>query len=468
MSNGIYKYTPQVQLKILACLWRDKFAYTLYKQTVQPQFFTKSEHIDICRIIFDYYDEYNVPPTKDALIEEVTHMCLSSPKKKELLIDYVEAINFMSEIPLDDIDYIKGKIIAFGKRQALVNAVIESADILEKKPDTEYSKIEGLVKDAMRVGEEVEDLGTNFFENIYERFQQYAKGDDVIERIPTSMEKLDDCLKGGIGRTEMCVVIAPPGRGKTTMLTNIASSALENGYKVLHVSLENNENQVIRNYDSRILRRSFHYLQDNSLACINASEYTKKLYHNNLQTKKFPTKSLTVAQLRAYMDKLSVVYDFKPDLLVVDYGMIMKPVHNYNDKRNGIEEIYEELRAVADDYNCALITAAQGNRGSLSKKIVTTADLAECFAIANTADICLALCQTAQEKEQQIMRGFLAKNRDSADGIIFKGTIDYETKVITFTETVDIDEQEEEPKKTTKGKKKKSEYDEDDGDWDNG
>lgn len=446
---GVYKFTSQVQLKILTLLWRDEQSYNVYRETIKPKYFSQSIHIDLCRIIFDYHEKYGKSPTLDVLVEEVTQMCEKTKNKKKLEDDYLECVLQMSDIEMDDIEYIKDKILSFGKRQALVDAVLESAEILEKKPDTEYPQIEGLVKDALLVGEDVNDLGVDIYENIEERFISYMNDDDVIERIPTGMEMLDSCLGGGVGRTEMCVVIAPPGKGKTTMLISMGAAALEEGYNVLHISLENNEKQITRNYDLRLLKKNMDYVRDNLDKSIAAMFNIKKYRKGRLKIKKYPTKGATVNTIRGLLDQLKVVEKFVPDVVIVDYGMIVKPAREYAEKRSGIEGIYEDLRALADEYNCALYTAAQGNRASLSKKIVTTQDIAECFAIANIADIAIALCQTAKEKLQGIMRGFLAKNRDNADGIILKGQILYEIKKIEFSEVVeqsadDSEEDEEE------------------------
>lgn len=439
-ESGVYKYTTQVQLKILTLLWRDEQSYNLYRETIKPKYFSKSIHIDLCRIIFDYHEKYGVSPTLDVLVEETTQMCEKTKSKQKLEDDYLETVAQMSEMELHDIEYIKDKILSFGKRQALVDAVLESAEILEKQPDTQYNQIEKLVKDAMLVGEDVNDLGLDVYENIEERFQSYTEDEDVIERIPTGMVELDKCLGGGVGRGELCVVIAPPGKGKTTTLISMAAQAVEEGYNVLHVSLENNEKQILRNYDLRLLKKNLDYIRDNVDKSIAAMFNIKKFKRGKLKIKKYPTKSATITTIRCLLDQLKVVEDFVPDVLVVDYGMILKPERNYQDKRSGIEEIYENLRALGDEYNCAIYTAAQGNRGSLSKKIVTTADLAECFSIANTADICFALCQTMKEKSQGIMRGFLAKNRDNPDGMVLKGKILYDIKKVEFDEVVEQDE----------------------------
>lgn len=204
------------------------------------------------------------------------------------------------------------------------------------------------------------------------------------------------------------------------------------------------------------------YVKDNINKSITAMFNIQRYRRGQLRIKKYPTKSVTTQTIRMFLDKLKMVKGFVPDVLIVDYGAILKPMSNYNDKRMGIESVYEELRAIADDYNLALWTAAQGNRGALSKKIVSMVDLAECFAIANISDVLACLCQTAKEKVKGDLRLFLPKIRDNPDNIILKGKILYEIKKIEMydvVENTDDDDEEEESddwesdKKPNKNKK---------------
>ena len=56
---GVYKFTARIQIKILAVLWRDQFSFNLYRDVVKPKYFSNAIHVDMCRIIFDYYNQYN-------------------------------------------------------------------------------------------------------------------------------------------------------------------------------------------------------------------------------------------------------------------------------------------------------------------------------------------------------------------------------------------------------------------------
>lgn len=687
---GVYKFTEPIQLKILAALWLNNESYTLYQDVIQPRYFSNEMYIDICRIIFDYRNKYKSAPTLESLVEEVVSFCENSRKKQKVLDEYLAVLERMAKVDTADIEYIEDKIIGFGKRQALVDAIYESANILDKSPETKYGDIEKLVKEALLVGENTTDLGVDIFENIEERFLSYVTEEDVIERISTGIEKLDAVLGGGLGRTELGVIVAAPGRGKalapttpvltpkgykpikdihvgdkvisaqgnyttvtgvyphqskklykvrfvgtnfvwccdehlwfarkcddfeykvwefkdmipflerglyfevprltqpvkyvnddpseflpidpyvlgayfsgtlvdkayiemvdlknpripkeylyasissrkrflqgllsnfkssvgnirsysspliddikflaettgmycspvyqkdgkysvfidqnfpayyamvsceyigktnavciavddpshcyvikdgiithnTTTLISMGAAAVENGYNVLHLSLENNEKQIARNYDVRLLKKNREYIENNIDRAIVAMKNIKAYKKGSLRIKKYPTKSITVQTVRALLDKYKSIQNFVPDVIILDYGALLKSSNPTLDKRNAIESIFEEIRALADDYNVAIWSAAQGNRGALSKKIVSMGDLAECFAISNIVDVMACLCQTMKEKVKGDLRMFLPKIRDNADTMILSGKIHYDIKKIELNEVV--------------------------------
>lgn len=438
-ETGAFNFTNAVQRKILALLWQDTQSYTLYRECIKPQYFTQAIEMDLCRLIYDYRDRYHTAPTEEALTEEVTQLIAKSKTKQKMESRYYAAVEEIASMELYDYEYIKDKVVDFGKKQALTEAVMEAAEIIQRGRVDDFSKVTKLIEDAQMVGEDTSDLGVDYWDGYEERLESYSDEEDVIERFPTGMGELDRVLKGGLGRTEMGVVLAPPGRGKTTTLINFGAKALKSGYNVAHISLENNDKQITRNYDLRMLGKNLEYIRDNTEQCAQALGYSRRYGGGHLFIKKFPTKKASVDTIRMYLNKLILVHNVQLDVVIVDYGALLKPLTNWNDKRNVIESNYEDLRTLADEFEVALWTGAQGNRGSLSKKVVTMEDLAEAFAIANTADVMVALCQTEREKAENIIRAFITKNRDGVGSLLLKGTIDYETKVITLDEDITIE-----------------------------
>lgn len=432
MSDN-YVFTEKIQENILALLIRDKDTYEIYKECVKPRYFEKEVHNDIYRIATDYYKKYNKPLDLTILTNEVQELINGSKIKEKLADDYIKSIASIYKYDMSSADYLKDKITEFGRKQALSEAILESADILQK--GGKYEKIEKLIKDALLVGQ-VNDLGVNYFENVEERINGYAEAKDVIERITTGQPVLDGILNGGLGRSEMGIIIAPPGRGKTSLLQNFGAAAVEAGYNVVHIFFENNKEQIVRNYDLRFVKKNFNYVKENVSRVIAALLNRKKYSKGKLFIQKYPVKSATANTIKSYIKQLQNVEGITPDLIIVDYGSLLRSIAGYKEKRDEFEAIYIDIRSIADEFNCALWTGAQCNRTSLSKKVITMADLAECFAIANAADVMVALCQSVKEQKLQIMRYFLAKCRDQKDHITLQGKDYRDSKVMTVDKLV--------------------------------
>lgn len=80
-----------------------------------------------------------------------------------------------------------------------------------------------------------------------------------------------------------------------------------------------------------------------------------------LLVKEYPTKTANTNVIRSHLDKLKQ-NNFKVDLIIVDYGDLLKPMTTRKEKREELETIYEDLRAIAKETNCPVFTASQTNR----------------------------------------------------------------------------------------------------------
>lgn len=432
----IYDFTPKVQEKILALLCRDSSAYQIYNTCVKPKYFENGIHIDLSREIFHYWNEYSCPPTQEVLEELVSSKICITKLKRAIIKEYLDCVKNLYSVDMRDVEFLRDKVIEFGRRQAMTEAIMNSAEIITSSTSDQYKEIEENIKKALLVGEDLSNLGTFITRNVEERFEMYKSGSEVIERIPSSMELLNTVLKGGLGRKEMGVVIAPPGRGKTTFLINMGAGAVREGYKVFHYTLENDEKVITRNYDNRLVQRNMMYLKEKTSKAVKVINAIRDVIKGELVIKTLITKKSTVDTIRSHINQVKKIEGISPDLIVVDYGAILGSNKRFTDKRNIISDIYEELRGLAVEFDCALWTAVQTNRGGLSKKVVSMADIAEAFEVAATADVLLALCQTVKEKKANQMRYFLSKVRDSKDSQIFKGKVDHETKTMTMDKEV--------------------------------
>lgn len=445
--SDIYEFSEDFQLKILSLIARDKGTFISYESVTKPQYFRKAIHVDLCRMIHEHYDKEmsrsrlrGTPvnaPTIEVLWEEIRKLTSTNKAKEQIKTQYEDTVVDMFQLELNDAEYIKENMIQFGKQAALQRAILESVDDIEKG-DTDYAKIEERISNAVQVGEGIDDLGTDYFENAEERTEQYSKGTDGVRRIRTGMVGLDKVMHGGLGDGELGVIIAPPNRGKSYTLINLGAGALLEGYNVVHYTLEMPEQQVTKRYDQRLLSKDFDYMSQNSNKVLTALKNMQKINKGNLIVKRFQARTCTINTIRAHLTRLAIQKNFRPDLIVIDYGDLVQPTRHYSDKRFELESVYLDMRDLGIEYGCPVWTASQANRDSMNKKIVTMADLAEAFNKANIADFMLALCQTVEEKEDNVMRFYVAKQRDGMASITLDGDIDYPTSTIKIYENDDF------------------------------
>jgi len=130
---------------------------------------------------------------------------------------------------------------------------------------------------------------------------------------------------------------------------------------------------------------------------------------------------------------------FRPDLLILDYADIMKAERRMGETRHEAAGIYEDLRAIAGEFNLACWTGSQATRGALEKDTITIGDFAESFEKAAIVDTALAFCQTEEERmsNPQECRFFIAACRNHEDERTVHATIRRDCCRIKTTSLVD-------------------------------
>jgi hypothetical protein len=128
--------------------------------------------------------------------------------------------------------------------------------------------------------------------------------------------------------------------------------------------------------------------------------------------REFPTGSLSVKQLEAFLDMLEHRERFIPDLLVIDYADLMTLPNLDGDLRVKHGELHKQIRGIAGSRNIAVVSAVQANREGLKVSTVTEANIAEDYSKVGTVDTLITGSQTQSEKDLGLMRLFVAKGRD--------------------------------------------------------
>ena len=128
--------------------------------------------------------------------------------------------------------------------------------------------------------------------------------------------------------------------------------------------------------------------------------------------KSYPKFSATVQDIINDLDFLAYSEGFYPDVLIVDYADILKPIDSRSENRFALDEIWKNLGRIATERNIFVATASQTNRTGSQQKNIDGSVIAEAFSKAAHVDSFCALVSTPIEKTNGLLRVSNIYNRD--------------------------------------------------------
>lgn len=406
-----FKFDVPYQRKVIQLLFQDYDFLRTSCRLIQPDNFESDTLVWFFRAIRDYFLDYEKRPTKSVLVNEVKKALAKGDLEKSDIKE-VKALLAILKNRIKDKDYLVDEVFTFVRHQKLKQAIIESIPLLKQD---EFDEIEGLIGEAFKISKQRMGVGVQYFRDYQERTVRQLK--DVIP-IPTGIAQLDRFIRrGGLCPKELGLWMAAPSVGKSQALVHCGKMALARRKRVVHYTLEMSADMIAERYD--MSWSGVRLIDDNA----DLGKMFKRLgklgksFGNSLIIKEFPTGQASVEDLKEHLAVLEDDLDFVPHMLVVDYGDIMAPSRQYKEKRFEVGSVFEDLRALAVQRNIPVWSGKQANREALSKAVVTMKEISESFEPCKIADLIIALCQTAAEKEDDEMRLFFAKNRNQKSGI---------------------------------------------------
>ena len=353
--------------------------------------------------ILRYRTKYAKHPSAEALITILrTELDGEEEVVQEQVRDYFTRIHSRE---ISEVDYIKDTSLEFCRKQKLKEAMIESVNLLQS---CSFDEISTVINDALKLGAE-NNFGYDYIADFEERFKPKFR-----KPVTTGWNEIDKICNGGLGKNELGVVIAPTGAGKSMVLVHLGAQAVQDGKTVIHYTLELQDTVVASRYDSCIT----------SYPLSELSNFKDEVYEQiknvdgKLIVKEYPTKSATTNTVKTHLSKL-LKRGIKPDMILVDYADLLKPITVRKEKRNELESIYEELRAISQEFQCPIWTASQTNRSGLNAEVITMEQISEAFNKCFVADLIFTISRTIADKQKNQGKMFIAKNRNGPDGMIY-------------------------------------------------
>ena len=290
------------------------------------------------------------------------------------------------------VEYAKLVRDKFNLRQLIEASrdIIETASSGTVEPDKLIDAAEQKIFD-IRQGKTVDGLERidRVIYQTFDRLEKLSKEDENFKAISTGISDLDRVITG-LNRSDLILLAARPGMGKTSFALNIARSvAVQSKKKVAFFSLEMTKEQLA----SRLLSvealvggvklRTGKLNDEEWQRIISASDVLGKteIYLDE-------TSGITVPEMKAKLRRLRGV-----DLVIIDYLQLMSSAKATNNRVQEISEITRNLKIMAKDINVPVICLSQLSRASEQRPDhkPMLSDLRDSGSIEQDADIVLFL-----------------------------------------------------------------------------
>lgn len=391
---------------------------------VQPEYFQNKAIASIFAIVRDFVDRRNKLPT---VTEIKSH--LVSDEQKESFKQLVHSFNDIDK-NLDN-EELYDNTEQFLKEKAVYHTMLNVAsDVSTGEVDT--SEILDKFEKSCNINL-VTDLGLNLYDNV----QLLIDDINSVERhIPSNWEWLDNCLGGGFleAGKSLYVFAGETNIGKSIFLGNIAHNIAKQGKNVLLVTLEMSELLYARRICTNVTKIPMKEMKQNCPTIREAIKDEK----GKIFIKEFPPATITPNQLKAFINKFQD-NGIKLDAIVLDYLNLMHCTTG-NNSYERIKHATEQVRAMSYSFNCPIISATQLNRSGFDQDNPELATISESIGLAATADVIVSIYQNEEDRELNIIRLGMMKNRYGPRGNTQAMRIDYSTLTIDQADDVEFEE----------------------------
>ena len=305
-----------------------------------------------------------------------------------------------------------------GELTALVQEGTDSGqDVLEAAEQRIYAIRQG------RAAKGLTPISSVLIE-VYDRLSELAASDSAIPGLSTGLKDLDRAISG-LNKSDLVLLAARPGMGKTSMALNILLDAgKKSGKTVAFFSLEMSKEQLAMR------------LISGECFVDNKKLVTGKLTEQDWENVAMAADSLNRANILIDDDSSVTVADINAKcrrvdnlgLVVIDYLQLMQSAGGKtrasDNRQQVVSDISRSLKIMAKELNVPVLCLSQLSRANESRtdKRPMLSDLRESGAIEQDADIVLFLYRDGyynkDSENPNLAECIIAKNRHGETGTV--------------------------------------------------
>ncbi|MBI3939994.1 MAG: replicative DNA helicase [Acidobacteria bacterium] len=327
------------------------------------------------------------------------------------------------------------------KDKSVLRRLIYSAnEIILKSFSTEEDALDILEEAEKSIFEISEDnIQTGFVEinellkHSIANIEQRAGRQELVTGVETGFYELDP-LTAGFQKSELVIVAARPGLGKTAFCLNVAAhAALRNGLVVGIFSLEMAGTQLVHRLLCSEARQDASRARNGTLGregirkIVEAAERLSeaKIYIDD-------TAGISIVEMRSKARRLKA--DAGLDLAIVDYLQLMSGRARYENRQQEISAISRSLKGLAKELNIPVVAISQLSRAPEQRRgdhQPQLSDLRESGSIEQDADLVLFLYKPPAPADEptgfgddRLIELIIGKQRNGPTGrmkLVFQG-----------------------------------------------
>lgn len=425
-------HSVEAEQAVLGCMLLDSDVIPTVTELIRSSDFYREDHREICEAITDIVEQAG--PVDIITVSE--QLQRRGTLEKAGGMDYLASITSAVPTTANARHYAK---IVEGKSllRKLIKAAQEIAGMSYEAADEAEFVLDRAEKSIFDI---IERRSTQGFAHIKDvlleafiRLEELYNSKSPITGVPTGFTDLD-MKTAGLQNSDLVLIAARPGMGKTALALNIAQyAAVQKHVPVALFNLEMSKDQLVNRMLCSEVMVDSHRMRTGRLD----DEDWKKIARALGPLSEAPiyiddTPGVTVMDIRAKCRRLKL--EKKLGLVVIDYLQLMRGREKAESRQQEVSEISRSLKILAKELSVPVLTMSQLSRGpeSRSDHRPMLSDLRESGAIEQDADIVMFLYRddyyNPDSEKKNRAEIIIAKHRNGSTGTIYLKWFDKYTK----------------------------------------
>lgn len=412
----------EAEQSVIGSMLLDKEVIATATEILKAEDFYREDHKEIFEAILDLFER----------AEPVDLITVSEQLKERGSLDAVGGLEYLANLAAAVPTTANARYYArIVEEKAILRRLIKTANEISaigyEASEDVSSILDKAEKSIFDIAQNRNSRGFTPIKDIlvdtFNRLEELYNSKGFITGVPTGFVDLD-YKTSGLQNSDLILLAARPGMGKTAFMLNIAQyAAVHKQIPVAIFNLEMSKEQLVNRMLASEVMIDSHKMRTGKLDDDDWQRIARALGPlSEAPIYIDDTPSISVLEIRAKCRRLKLEKNL--GLVVIDYLQLMQGRGRSENRQQEISEISRSLKILAKELNVPVITGSQLSRApeARSDHRPMLSDLRESGAIEQDADIVMFLYRddyyNPGTEKQNISEVIIAKHRNGSTGTI--------------------------------------------------